>query len=94
MAGAGATEDRWTVSRTASLKGSRTKRTEPAEGTGSRVPRTAPETDSSSAAVWGHFESIQGFNEDLRAAESDLEAGRGMRYKVRGNALRRVQPKS
>jgi hypothetical protein len=93
MAGAGATEDRWTVSRTASLKGSRMKRTEPAKGTGSRVPRTTPESGSS-AAVWGHLESIPGFTEELREAESDLEAGRGMRYEVKGNALRRVQPKS
>jgi hypothetical protein len=94
MAGAGATEDRRTVSRSASFKGSRMKRTEPANGTASRVPLTTPESDSSPAAVWGHLESIPGFTEELRAAESDLEAGRGMRYEVKGNALRRVQPKS
>jgi hypothetical protein len=70
------------------------KRTEPTNGTASPAPRTTPESGSSAATVWGHLESIPGFTEELRAAESDLDAGRGMRYEVKGNALRRVQPKS
>ena len=82
------------MSRTVLLKGSRMKRTEPAKETASRLSPTTPESGSSATAVWGHLESIPGFTEELRAAESDLEAGRGMRYAVKGNALRRVQPKS
>ena len=70
------------------------KLTEPVKGTGSRVSRTAPPSTLPSADVWGHLESIPGFTEELRAAESDLEAGRGIRYEAKGNALRRVQPKS
>jgi hypothetical protein len=70
------------------------KLTEPVKGTGSRVSGTAPASTLSSADLWGHLESIPGFNEDLRTAESDLETGHGMRYEVKGNALRRVQPKS
>jgi hypothetical protein len=54
--------------------------------------QTAPESKSVSAAVWTYLESIPGLNEDLRAAETDLEAGRGVRYEVKGRALRRVQP--
>lgn len=69
------------------------KRTEPAQGGGSRASQTAPESKSLSAAVWGYLESTPGFNAGLRQAEQDLAAGRGTRYEVRGNALRRVQPK-
>lgn len=69
------------------------KRTEPAGGTGGHVSRTAPESKSLSAAVWTYLESQPGFTAGLREAERDLEAGRGTRYEVRGNALRRAQPK-
>lgn len=69
------------------------KRTEPAQGDGSRVSQTAPGSESLSAAVWGYLESQPGFTAGLREAEADLAAGRGTRYEVRGNALRRVQPK-
>jgi hypothetical protein len=82
------------VSRATSLRGAGVKRTVPSKSTGSPVSQAAPEPKLSSAAVWGYLESIPNFNEDLRAAESDLEAGRGMRYEVKGDALRRVQPKS
>ena len=64
-----------------------------AQGGGSRASQTAPESKSLSAAVWGYLESTPGFNAGLRQAEQDLAAGRGTRYEVRGNALRRVQPK-
>lgn len=69
------------------------KRTEPAAGTSGRVSQTAPESKSVSTAVWSYLESIPGFNDDLRKAEQELEAGKGVRYEVRGNALRRVQPR-
>ena len=67
------------------------RRPAPTQGTG-RVSQTAPESRSVSAGVWDSLESIPGFNEDLRAAETDLEAGHGVRYEVKGRALRRVQP--
>jgi len=67
-------------------------RPDPAEGS-QRVSQNAPESRSMSAGVWGYLESIPGFNEDLRKAETDLEAGRGVRYEVKGRALRRVQPR-
>lgn len=60
--------------------------------TSRRVSQTAPESQSVSAGVWGSLESIPGFTEDLRTAEKDLESGRGVRYEVKGRALRRVQP--
>ena len=68
------------------------RRTDPTEGS-VRVSQMAPESRSVSAGVWDSLESIPGFTEDLRAAEADLEAGRGVRYEVKGRALRRVQPK-
>ncbi len=70
------------------------KRTKPVERTAdSRVSQTAPESQSLSGAVWGYLESQPGFAAGLRQAEQDLEAGRGTSYEVRGNALRRAQPK-
>ena len=71
----------------------RVKRTEPDKGTSGRVSQTAPESKSLSAAVWGYLEAQPGFTAGLREAEADLEAGRGTRYEVRGNALHRVQSK-
>lgn len=68
-------------------------RKEPANGTGQHMSQTAPESKSLSAAVWSHLESIPGFNEDLRQAEADLDAGQGVRYELRGRALRRAKPK-
>jgi hypothetical protein len=46
-----------------------------------RLSPTAPETRSLSHAVWGFLESQPGFNEDLRQAEADLAAGRGVPFK-------------
>jgi hypothetical protein len=69
----------------------KSRRPVPSRDTG-RVSQTAPESRSVSAGVWDSLESIPGFNEDLRVAEADLEAGRGARYEVKGRALRRVQP--
>jgi hypothetical protein len=45
-----------------------------------------------SAALWDRLESLPGFNEDLRQAERDLEAGRGTRHELRGGVLRRSRP--
>jgi hypothetical protein len=45
-----------------------------------------------SAALWDRLESLPGFNEDLRQAERDLEAGRGTRYELHGGVLRRSRP--
>jgi hypothetical protein len=67
------------------------RRLDPVEGA-ARVSQTAPESTSLSAAVWGYLESTPGFNEDLRQAEADLKADRGVRFEVKGRALRRVQP--
>lgn len=70
-----------------------TSKQEPARGNGgSRVSQTAPESHSLSAAVWDYLESIPGFNEHIAEAERDLDEGRGIRYELRGSALRRVQP--
>jgi hypothetical protein len=57
-----------------------------------RVSPMAPESQSLSAAIWNYLESLPGFNEDLRQAERDLEAGRGTRYELRGGVLRRAKP--
>jgi len=45
-----------------------------------RVSPTAPETKSFSHVVWDHLESIPGFNDRLRAAERDLEDGKGVPF--------------
>ena len=68
-------------------------RKQPVGGPGTiRVSQTAPEQKSLSHAVWDTLESTPGFNEGLREAEADLAAGRGVRYELKGRALRRVQP--
>lgn len=56
-----------------------------------RVSPTAPESHSLSAAVWAHLEGIPGFNEGLREAEADLEAGRGIPFRD-DEGLDRPQP--
>jgi hypothetical protein len=56
-----------------------------------RVSPTAPESQSLSAAVWGYLESIPGFTDDLREAEADLEAGRGVPFRD-DDRLDRPQP--
>jgi hypothetical protein len=45
-----------------------------------RVSPTAPETQSASAMVWRGLESLPGFSDELRQAEADLKAGRGVRF--------------
>ncbi len=65
----------------------------PAEGKGARVPQTAPESKSVSAAVWTYLESIPGFNEDLRQAEEDLAAGRGVELKIGARPSRSQPPR-
>lgn len=66
-------------------------RRDPSTTVEGRVSPTAPKSKSLSAAVWESLESIPGYTADLRAAEADLAAGRGVRYEVRGRALRRVR---
>lgn len=68
-------------------------RSKPAQGGGARVSQTAPESESVSAAVWRYLESIPGFNEDLRTAEEDLAAGRGVELKTRPRPRRPQSPR-
>lgn len=68
-------------------------RRKPAEGTGGRVSQTAPESESVSAAVWMYLESIPGFDEDLRQAEEDLAAGRGVELKISARPSRSQPPR-
>jgi hypothetical protein len=48
--------------------------------TSGRVSPTAPETKSASSMVWRGLESLPGFSDELRQAEADLNAGRGVRF--------------
>ena len=66
----------------------RMHRSRPAEGKGARLSQAPPESKSVSAAVWTYLESIPGFNEDLRQAEEDLAAGRGVELKIRARPSR------
>jgi hypothetical protein len=68
-------------------------RRKPAAGTGARVSQSAPESKSVSAAVWTYLESIPGFNEDLRQAEEDLAAGRGVELKTSARPSRSQPPR-
>lgn len=45
-----------------------------------RVSPTAPESKSASSMVWRGLESLPGFSKELRQAEADLKAGRGVRF--------------
>jgi hypothetical protein len=67
------------------------KRTDRAVASSGRVSPTAPESKSLSGAVWGYLESIPGFNEDLRQAEADLAAGRGVPFEPTRRRARRSQ---
>lgn len=48
--------------------------------TSGRISPTAPESKSASSMVWRGLESLPGFSEELRQAEADLKAGRGVRF--------------
>src|SRR5688500_9566279 len=52
-----------------------------ADKAGGRVSPTAPESQSVSAIVWRGMESTPGFNEELRQARADLEAGKGTPFR-------------
>jgi hypothetical protein len=56
-------------------------RKEPNDGESARVSQTAPETKSTSAMVWRGLEASPGFSEELRQAEKDLKAGKGVPFR-------------
>ena len=58
-----------------------------------RVSPTAPESKSLSHAVWAHLESIPGFNERLRQAERDIEAGKGVAFEDETESSGTPQPR-
>lgn len=63
----------------------------PDTGEDGRVSQTAPDTKALSKAIWDLLEAQPGFNERMRAAEAELEAGGGVLYEVRDGSLRKVR---
>jgi hypothetical protein len=66
----------------------------PDTGRHDKVRQTAPDTKAVSKAIWAALEGQPGFNERMRAAEVELEAGGGVLYEVRDGSLRKVRKRS